>query len=103
MQQARREGTPIAYVEIADHFGSVAEITASSVAASLLAHTARTLEATVESSVVAARMQAKLQLKLRRDPVLGSMAKALQARRPPFRTESRSSDFAEEPRTCRFR
>ena len=108
VQQARRalpaldgagEAGPLSPVEIADHFGSVAEVDASAVAACVLTRTARALE----SGIVAARMEAKLQSTLRRDPVLRSMANAMQARRPPFRSESPISNFVEEPRTCRFR
>jgi len=97
------EAAPLSPVEIADHFGSVAEVDASSVAACVLTRTARALEAALESGIVAARMEAKLQLTLRRDPVLRSMANALQARRPPFRSDTRISNLVEEPRTCRFR
>jgi len=91
VQRARRaswgpDGVRETHVEIADHFGSVAEVDASAVAACVLGHTARTLEAGVESGIVAARMEARLQLKMRRGPVLRPMVKALQARRPPFRT-----------------
>jgi hypothetical protein len=112
VQRARRalpvpggagEAAPLTSLEIADHFGSVAEVDASAVAACVLTRTARALEAALDSGIVAARMEAKLQSTLRRDPVLRSTANAMQVPRPPFRTESRISNFVEEPRTCRFR
>jgi hypothetical protein len=111
VQRARRApapggagvAAPLTSLEIADHFGSVAEVDASAVAACVLTRTARALEAALDSGIVAARIEAKLQSTLRRDPVLRSMANAMQARRLPFRTESRISNFVEEPRTCRFR